>query len=58
MPVLLSQGINYKLPGPKGSGSVGTLSFFGMQTNRRQVVLPKGTWTVTERKRRRAEIKR
>lgn len=46
---IISRGINYKLPGPRGPGSVGTMSGFGMVTADGKWSFPHGTWTVSER---------
>jgi hypothetical protein len=49
--MIISRGINYKLPGPrgKGPGSIGTLSGFGMVTADGQWSFPKGTWDIKQR---------
>jgi hypothetical protein len=47
---IISQGINYKVPGPRGAGSVGTMSGFGIVTADGQWSFPKGEWKIEERK--------
>jgi hypothetical protein len=48
--VLISRGVNYRLLGPKGPGSIGTFSGFAIGTAEGKWEFPHGKWEVTTRK--------
>jgi len=47
--VVVSQGINYRLPGPKGVGRIGTLSKFAVGTSDGKWEFPVGQWRIKQR---------
>ncbi len=47
--VLLDQGVNYILPGPKNAGRIGTLSGFAIGTADDKWSFPYGTWEIKVR---------
>ncbi len=47
--VVVSQGINYRLPGPKGVGNIGTLSNFAVGTSDGKWEVPVGQWRIKQR---------
>jgi len=48
--VVMNEGINFSLPGPKGVGYVGTFSGFALCKEMGQWEYPFGTWTMSDRK--------
>jgi hypothetical protein len=48
--VVMNEGINFSLPGPKGVGNVGTFSGFALCKEVGEWEFPQGAWAVADRK--------
>jgi hypothetical protein len=48
--IVMNEGINFSLPGPKGTGNVGTFSMFALCKEDAAWEFPFGTWSLSDRK--------